>query len=177
MPTLADAGRAIEQNLSAFRKPGILSVRPGYRMEGGWPVGDPIIVALVGAKKGEAASYGLPSEIGGVTVEVREASPLGRLKATRPGTYLALAERTRVEQHAPDFPFEHVFAEPAEEAAAAARRPAKQQIPYQPPAAPLDPISGTLSVICSASPDAGWPTLRDFLGRIRQKLTVGMYDF
>ena len=57
MPTFADAGRAIEQNLEILRKPGILAVRPGYRIEGGWPIGDPIIVALVGAKKGEAASY------------------------------------------------------------------------------------------------------------------------
>ena len=48
---------------------------------------------------------------------------------------------------------------------------------YQPPPQqPLDPVSGTLSVICCASPDAGWPVLRDFLGRMQQKLTVGMYD-
>ena len=56
MPTFADAGRAIEQNLEILRKPGILAVRPGYRIEGGWPVGDPVVVALVGAKKGEAAA-------------------------------------------------------------------------------------------------------------------------
>src|SRR6516162_2657253 len=105
MPTFADAGRAIEQNLETLRKPGILAVRPGYRIEGGWPVGDPIIAVLVGAKKGEAASYGLPAELGGVPIEVREASPLGRLKATRPGTYLAFADRARFEQPAPVFRF------------------------------------------------------------------------
>lgn len=177
MPTFAEVGHTIEQNLDLFKKPGILAVRPGYLIDAGWPVGDPIIVALVGAKKGEAASYGLPTEVGGVPVEIREASPLGRMKATRPATYLALAERTRIEQHAPDFPFEHAFAEPAQ-AQVAARRPRKEEIAYEPPpAAPLDPVSGTFSVICSASPDAGWPVLRDFLGRIQQKLTVGMYDF
>ncbi len=176
MPTFADAGRAIEQNLEILRKPGILAVRPGYRIEGGWPVGDPIIVALVGAKKGEAAAYGLPAELGGIPIEVREASPLGRMKATRPATYLALAERARIEQHIPDFPFEHVFAAPAE-AAAARRGPRKEEIPYEPAAVPLDPITGSLSVICSASPDAGWPVLRDFFARTQQKLTVGMYDF
>ncbi len=111
-------------------------------------------------------------------VEVREASPLSRMKATRPSTYLALAERARLEQHAPDFPFEQVIAEPAEAAAAAARRgPRKEELPYKPAAAPLDSITATLSVICSASPDAGWPVLRDFFGRIQQKLTVRMYDF
>ncbi len=182
MPTLAEVGRTIAQNLNALNKPGVLSVRPGYRLEGGWPVGDPIIVALVGAKKGEVDSYGLPAQIGGVPVEIRDASPLGRLKATRPETYAALAERTRVEQHAPDFPFEHVFAAlsatPAAEAAAtAARAPRKQQIPYEPAPPPLDPITDTLSVICHASPDAGWPTLKAFFERTQQKLTVGIYDF
>jgi len=104
MPTFADAGRVIEQNLEALRKPGILGVRPGYRTEAGWPVGDPVIVALVGAKKGEAAAYGLPSQLGGVPVEVREASPLERLKATQPSVHAAVKERSRIEQHTPDFP-------------------------------------------------------------------------
>ena len=177
MPTFAEAGRAIEQNLEALRKPGILAVRPGYHIEAGWPVGDPVVVALVGAKKGEAAAYGLPSQVGGVPVEVREASPLERLKATQPAIHAELAERTRPEQHTPDFPFEHVFAAPPQAVAAPARGPAKPQIPYRPAAPPLDPMTETLSVICAASPDAGWPVLRDFFGRIQQKLVVGMYDF
>ena len=179
MPTFAEVGHTIAQNLSALNKPGVLSVRPGYRVEGGWPVGDPIIIAVVGAKKGETASYGLPAQIGGVPVEVRDASPLGRLKATRPETYAAVAERTRIEQRAPDFPFEHVFAAPsgAPAEAAAARGPRKEQIPYEPAPPPLDPITDRLSVICHASPDAGWPTLKAFFERTQQKLTVGIYDF
>jgi hypothetical protein len=177
MPTFADAGRAIEQNLETLRKPGILAVRPGYRIEGGWPVGDPVVVALVGAKKGEAAAYGLPSQIGGVPVEVREASPLERLKATQPSVHAALKERTRVEQHTPDFPFEHLFAAPPGAVTVAARRPAKPQIPYRPAAPAINPVTDTLTVICNASPDAGWPTLRDFFARTQQKLVVGMYDF
>ncbi|MBV8119405.1 MAG: hypothetical protein JO081_05635 [Alphaproteobacteria bacterium] len=180
MPTLSEVGRTIEQNLDAFKKPGVLAVRPGYHIDRGWPVGDPIIVALVGAKKGETASYGLPSAIGGVPIEVRTASPLGRMKATRPADYLALADRIRAEQRAPDFPFEHAFNEPTAATAVAeveARRPRKQEIPYQPAPLPLDPVSGTWSVICSASPDAGWPVLREFFGRVQQQLTVGMYDF
>jgi len=177
MPTFADAGRAIEQNLKALRKPGVLAVRPGYHTEAGWPVGDPVVVALVGAKKGEAASYGLPSQVGGVPVEVREASPLERLKATQPAVHAELRERTRSEQHTPEFPFEHVFAAPPQAAAAPTRGPAKPQLPYRPAAPPLDPMTETLTVICAASPDAGWPLLRDFFGRIQQKLVVGMYDF
>src|SRR3984893_16326672 len=177
MPTFTDAGRVIERNLEALRKPGILAVRPGYRTEAGWPVGDPVVVALVGAKKGEAAAYGLPSQVGGVPVEVREASPLERLKATQPSVQAALKERTRVEQHTPDFPFEHLFAAPPGAVTAAPRPPAKPQIPYRPAAAALNPVTDTLTVICNASPDAGWPTLRDFFAPTQQKLVVGMYDF
>ena len=70
-------------------------MRPGYHIAAGWPVGDPVVVALVGAKKGEAAAYGLPSQVGGVPIEVREASPLERLKATQPAIHAELAERTR----------------------------------------------------------------------------------
>src|SRR5438270_5354396 len=136
MPTFADAGRAIEQNLEILRKPGILAVRPGYRIEGGWPVGDPVVVALVGAKKGEAGAYGLPSQVGGVPIEVREASPLERLKATHPGIHAALSERTRVEQHTPDFPFEHSFAALPQAVTAAPHRPTKPQIPYRPATSP-----------------------------------------
>jgi hypothetical protein len=176
MSKFADAGKVIEQNLDAFKKPGVLAVRPGYRSEAGWPVGDPVIVALVGAKKGDAASYGLPARVGGIPVEVREASPLERLKATRPDTHAALMERARVEQRGPDFPFEHAVTPPPQ-AVAAARKPAKQQIDYSPADVSLDPITDTFTIICNASPDAGWPTLKDFFGRIEKTLAVGIYDF
>ena len=129
MPKFADVGRTIEQNLETFNRPGILAVRPGYRTDGGWPIADPVIVALVGIKKGEAESYGLPSQLGGVPVEVREASALERLKATRPDSYGALMDRARVEQHVPDFPFEHAFAAPAEAVAAVARSSPKARPP------------------------------------------------
>jgi hypothetical protein len=177
MTTLADAGQAIRQNLETLRKPGILAVRPGYHLEAGWPVGAPIIVALVGTKKGDAGAYGLPAQVDGVPIEVREASPLERLKATQPTVHLALTERTRVEQHDPDFPFEEVFAAVPAAAPATVHRPAKPEIPYRPPAAPLDPITDTVTLVCHASPDAGWPTLSAFLGRIEQSLAVGIYDF
>src|SRR5262249_33130235 len=120
MATLVDVGSAIQQNLQALKKPGILAVRPGYHMEAGWPIGDPIIVVLVAAKKGEAPAYGRPAAVGGVPIEVREASPLERLKATQPSVHAALTERSRGEQHAPDFPFEYSFVTAAMPAVAAA---------------------------------------------------------
>jgi hypothetical protein len=174
MPTFADVAGVIQNNLGILQKPGILAVRPGYRLEAGWPVGDPVIVALVAAKKGDAAAHGLPAQISGIPVEVREASSLERLKATRTEMFQELQSRTRVEQHLPDFPAEHAF---APQPAAAARRPTKTQIQYSPPGVPLAPVTDTFTVICHASPDAGWPTLKDFFGRIQGKLTVGIYDF
>jgi hypothetical protein len=107
MSKFADVGKLIEQSLDKFRKPGLLAIRPGYHLENGWPVGDPLIVALVGAKRGEAAAYGLPSQLGGVPVEVREASPQERLRVTRPDVQALAQARARNELHAPDFPFEY----------------------------------------------------------------------
>lgn len=176
MASLAEVGQAIQQNLETLRKPGILTIRPGYHIEDGWPIGDPIIVALAASKKGEADAYDLPSSIAGIPIEVRELSPLARLKATQPVVHAALIERSRSEQHDPDFPFEHAFgAAPA--ALAAVRRPQKPEIDYEPPAVPLDPVTDTVTLICHASPDAGWPVLSAFLGRVEQKLSVGIYDF
>lgn len=177
MAELADVGQAIQHNLEALRKPGILAVRPGYHLEAGWPVGDPVIVALVSVRKGDASAYGLPAQIDGVPVEVREASSLERLKATRPAVHSALTERMRDEQRNPEFPFEHTFAAASTNELAAARRPSKPEIRYQPPSAPLDPVTAKVTLICHTSPDAGWPTLSAFLGRVEQSLSVGMYDF
>ena len=34
-----------------------------------------------------------------------------------------------------------------------------------------------MHVVAHLSPDSGWPILSDFLGKIKQQLVVGMYDF
>jgi hypothetical protein len=177
MAKLIDVGSAIQNNLEVLRKPGILAVRPGYHLEGGWPVGDPVIVALVSSKKGDAGAYGLPALIESVPVEVREASSLERLKATQPVVDSALTERMRGEQRNPEFPFEHSFNAAPIGVVAAAHSPSKPEIPYAPPSTPLDPVTDTVTLTCHASPDAGWPTLSAFLRRVGQSLSVGMYDF
>jgi hypothetical protein len=41
----------------------------------------------------------------------------------------------------------------------------------------LEEVAGDMRVICNVSPDAGWPTLRDFLEGTKKRLTIGMYDF
>lgn len=180
MSSFAEIGRLIERNLNQFRKPGVLSVRPGYRVEGGWPVGDPRIVVLVADRKGDATSHGIPSQLNGVPVEVRSASAQERMKAYRPETYAAVRERTRPEHRAPEFPFEHTLVSTVEDESASLalqQRSTKTQVPYKPPAAPLAAMNGQFTIVCNASPDAGWPTLKDFLDRTQNKLSVAMYDF
>ncbi len=51
---------------------------------------------------------------------------------------------------------------------------------YAPPAnaPPLDPIEEEMAVTLCASPDAGWPVLREFFQKpIDKRLTVGIYQF
>lgn len=49
---------------------------------------------------------------------------------------------------------------------------------YEPPQdIELEEVDETMRIICHVSPDAGWPTLKKFLGEPTSRLTVGMYDF
>lgn len=41
----------------------------------------------------------------------------------------------------------------------------------------LEEVHEKMAVTCHVSPDAGWPTLREFLGGTKAGLTIGMYDF
>lgn len=183
VPKVIQVGTVIEQNLELLRKPGIMAARPGYHIENGWPVGDPVIVVTVASRKGDAADYGIPSRIKGIPVEIREASALEQMRATRPSVYAAVRERTRVERHIPEFPLEVTLTPPlpvpaaAASAAAAAVAKAKKPIQYEPAKVRLDAITDHFTITCHVSPDAGWPQLKDFFARTQQKLSVGIYDF
>jgi hypothetical protein len=47
----------------------------------------------------------------------------------------------------------------------------------EPPGLKLSPVSGAMTLVCHASPDAGWPNLKPFLAGTGKTLTVAMYDF
>ena len=73
---LSDVNAAIEKNMAAFDKPGVLSVRPGFKVTKDWLTNTKSIVVTVRHKvahppEGEM----LPAEVGGVPVDVRQASP------------------------------------------------------------------------------------------------------
>lgn len=42
---------------------------------------------------------------------------------------------------------------------------------------PLVELNETMQVVAHAGPDAGWPLLQPFLGRVKKQLTIGMYEF
>jgi hypothetical protein len=68
----------IEEHLDALRQPGVLSIRPGYKVTKGWLTGGPAIVATVAAKTATPpAGEVLPDET------VDEAVPRDRLERTR----------------------------------------------------------------------------------------------
>lgn len=155
----------IEANAGVLKKPGVVSVRPGYRIENDWPTTTPAIVVVLaqGAERPE-----LPEEIDGVAVDVRTATPAEQLRSDDPARFAKIAARR------PELT-PNAFAEAA--APPIAPLAAKPQLPYEPASVPLKAVTGNLSITCHASPDAGFPTLKTFLAATKKKLTVGLYDF
>src|SRR5271167_4901154 len=75
----------IQQNLAVLRKDGVLTVRPGYQMVGGWPTQKPAIVVTVRQKSDAVpAAQLLPEMLGGYAVDVRQASSIETLRADDP---------------------------------------------------------------------------------------------
>jgi hypothetical protein len=182
-PSSLAIDRVITQSLSQLRKPGVLSVRPGYQMAGGWLTKKPAIVVTVDRKTDDLAPEDrLPETISGYAVDVRQAGPLQRLRASNPQLYAAVAAQAPPELQLPRFALErdlqgNGFAS-LDDSMAAARQSAKPQLDYAPPPnAPLQPIVDDFTITCHASPDAGWTQLKPFLQGVKSRLTVGMYDF
>jgi hypothetical protein len=175
--------QAIRENLAAFRKDGVLTVRPGYKWVAGWPTRKPAIVVTVAAKREAVApDQRIPEKLGGFAVDVRQASPSELLRARDPQSYARIATNGREEIALPEFAAEQDLSGtpvvPELSLAEMASRAAKPEIDYKPPkGVTLDAIEAQMSILCHASPDAGWPTLQQFLNHIDSTLTVGMYDF
>jgi hypothetical protein len=87
---LAHIEKIIENRLSEFDKPGVLSVRPGFEMTGNWLTDRQAIVVTVRRKlRHMPAADQLPEDVDGVPVDVRQASPRKRLEITEPLKYAA----------------------------------------------------------------------------------------
>src|SRR6516164_7917610 len=102
----AKIDKVIQARWEQFRKPGVLSVRPGYKFTGGWITDKPAIVVTVEKKQDKVAPREkLPDKVGGFAVDVREATPLDRVRHTAPEVHAALA-MGRPEWAPPPMPFE-----------------------------------------------------------------------
>jgi phosphatidylserine/phosphatidylglycerophosphate/cardiolipin synthase-like enzyme len=182
-PDDAALSTLIDQHLPEFDKPGVLSIRPGFKIKNDWLTGQRAIVVTVGAKVAQLpASDRLPTEIDGVPVDVRQASPLKRTEIEDPEAYAAQLHLTPDTGSVPHFADERTVDgdHPAARASAHAMlaKVAKTPLPYS---APLDlalqPIDAAATIQLSASPDSGWPVLAAFLAGTTESLTVGLYDF
>lgn len=180
---LSDLDAVIEKNMPAFDMPGVLSVRPGFKVTNDWLTNTRSIVVTVRHKvahppEGEM----LPAEVDGVPVDVRQASPEKVLELEDPQRYAAGLRLAPDQGSVPHFPQERTLAgvRPAAAASAHALLAAipKPKLDYSgPPGVSLEPVEAQATITLSASPDAGWPTLKAFLAGTEQTLTVGLYDF
>jgi hypothetical protein len=169
---------AIAAHRAELQKPGVLGIRAGYKVVAGWPTRKPAIVVTVKHKTDAVPEQDrLPDKVDGIAVDVRGASQLKALELSDPAHYAAIAPTLPAEARVARFPDEEPTEATSEEPAVAPLA-AKPKIPYTPPSdATLDPVEDDFTIICNASPDAGWPTLSAFLAQTTERLVVGLYDF
>ncbi len=198
--TAKSIDQAIRGNLARLRKPGVLTVRPGYEITNHQLTGKQAIVATVHTKRGDLPKSALlPNSIGNVPVDVREATPHQRLRAQDPAAAELTQTYGRLENREPSWPFEREMPsgqlldnprsntqklltfrkanQPGTSRATAAHA-AKTQIPYSPPpGTELNPVTVATTITAHVSPDASLTTLQNFLQGTQHSLIVGMYDF
>jgi pimeloyl-ACP methyl ester carboxylesterase len=173
-------GTAGVRKLDQLRSlPGICGQpRLGFQIADGWISDTPAVIVKVTPGHESEAERRLSELKLGVPVDIRPASPIEQL-----GT----AGQSRSLRGAPPASFPGVgepLALPPIEAEAP--RPDEDQgergrtitVDYEPPpGAKLQAVKGPIRLACHVSPDAGWPTLKQFFEAVRRKLVVGMYDF
>lgn len=167
----------IDAHLQELKQPGVVSIRPGYKLQNDWPTDQPAIVVITSKDVGRLQ---LPQQIDGFPIDVRTATEVEQVRYQQPQRYAMLAAQ-HTELRADAFQEFDPVAEAEGVEALAAFAPdvmaAKPQIPYTGPGVPLKSITATISILCHASPDAGFPKLKEFLSKTESKLTVGLYDF
>jgi hypothetical protein len=155
----------------------VVDVRAGYKFTGGWVTDTPAVVVTV-LRKDPLEAVGdraLPAELDGVPVDVAPATPaeqLRHLAGARRGTRGPVPALPGVEEEPLLAPGDMPGAEDATRGPGAGGRGYRE-----PPNLKLSPVTGATTLICHASPDAGWPNLKKFLAATDQTLTVAMYDF
>jgi hypothetical protein len=180
-----DLSSVIDQQVDVLVKPGVLSVRPGYKVKNDWLTGTRSIVVTVEHKAAHLSQdQMLPLEVGGVPVDVRQATPEKRKELANPTGFASDLRLAPNLGSVPHFPEERTLrgvrpaATASAHAALASAEAAKPELEYSPPdGVPLDPVEADATIHISASPDSGWRMLKPFLEKTTTSLTVGLYDF
>jgi len=173
----------IDRHLTKFDKPGVLSIRPGFKVTKNWLTETPSIVVTVHQKVASPPrGSALPKRVEGVPVDVRQASKTKREEIEDPHVYSSKLRLTPDTGAVPHFHDERTprGGRPALAASAHAQLAAipKPHLEYSGPAGiTLEPAEVDATIWLSASPDSGWKTLKTFLSATGKSLTVGLYDF
>jgi phosphatidylserine/phosphatidylglycerophosphate/cardiolipin synthase-like enzyme len=183
-PNQAHLAATIDREIASLSKPGVLTVRPGYKVTNDWLTDQPAIVVTVKQKTADVpAAEAIPATVGGIPTDVRQASPIKAHAIEDPQGYARELRLAPDSGSVPHFEAERTPAgdHPAAAASAhalAAAASTRTKLQYSgPDGYSLDPIEAEMTIHLSASPDAGWPVLEAFLLGVQQSLTVGMYDF
>ncbi len=145
--------RAVEHAKDVFKNvQGMLRVRAGWQFADGWITDKPAIVVIVEEKKttaalSDAGEVKLPGSFDGFPVDVRQASAEELYELERIGTGIAFEERTANPTY---------------------KKPAHLSLPR---------VKEHMRIKVHVSPEQGWPVLKEFLERTKDRLTVAMYDF
>ena len=81
MDQLKHVMAVIEARAGELKKPGVVSIRPGYKLRNGWPTKEPAAVVIVSQGAGPVT---LPAEIDGIPVDVRTATNIEELRFRNP---------------------------------------------------------------------------------------------
>jgi hypothetical protein len=187
-PEFARVVEVINRNRNELlqRFPSIISIRPGYRFKDGWITDEPAIVLTVRRKLDESRlkiEELLPRSLDNVRVDIEAATPLDQLRLSDNAESNRLAEVFAEEKGLePTFTALSLAGEAAgiTDASEAGLDvlEALSDITYEPPPdVTLAEVTDAMTVTCHVSPDAGWPTLSDFLDATSERLTIAMYDF
>jgi len=167
----------IGAHLAEFKKPGVLTVRPGYKVIAGQTTSQPAIVATVEHKRGVGPAEQIRPMIGPYPTDIRQASPAKKLRVHDPAAFAAVqTPHARVVEH----PLERdaQTGKPLAPVPAATHASGKTRITYTGPAnATLAPVKKPMTIVCHVSPDAGFAQLKAFLSDIKKQLTVSLYEF
>lgn len=179
---LAAARSAAERNRAALSTdPNVIDIRAGFKFKDGWITNVPAVVVTV-LRKDPPETLGdrlLPAEVDGIPVDVAPATPAEQLRHLARVAPAGTRGGVRAGQLTA-LPDEDELLEPGETPGVAdvTRGPGAGGRQYRgPDDLKLTAAAGPMTLLCHASPDAGWPTLQKFLLGTRKSLTVAMFDF